>query len=63
MFSQRITTHKPRAFGSAMTRLANQNLAEAKPPAWVEFVLHSHPSICRRIGIAREFEVEIKPAA
>ncbi|HEX9921147.1 MAG TPA: M48 family metalloprotease [Anaerolineae bacterium] len=39
------TTQQPQAFISAMTRLANQNLAEAEPPAWVEFLLHSHPSI------------------
>jgi STE24 endopeptidase len=52
------TTHKPRAFASAMTRLANQNLAEAEPPAWVEFVLHSHPSIHKRVAMAQSFWVE-----
>jgi STE24 endopeptidase len=25
--------------------LANQNLADTDPPAWVEFLLHSYPSI------------------
>jgi STE24 endopeptidase len=49
------TTHKPRAFASAMTRLANQNLAEAEPPAWVEFALHSHPSIHKRVAMAEAF--------
>lgn len=49
-------TRKPRAFISAMTRLANQNLAEAEPPAWVEFLLHSHPSINKRVVAARAFE-------
>ena len=39
------STHMPDAFVTAMTRLANQNLADAEPPAWVEFLLHSHPSI------------------
>ena len=43
------------AFISAMTRLANQNLAEADPPAWVEFLLHSHPSIKSRIQLARNW--------
>ena len=46
-------TGKPRAFISAMTRLANQNLADAEPPAWVEFALHSHPSIHKRVAIAK----------
>lgn len=51
------TTGKPRAFISAMTRLANQNLADADPPAWVEFLLHSHPSITKRVAAARSFEL------
>ena len=49
-------TRNPRAFASAMTRLANQNLAEAEPPAWVEFLLHSHPSIQKRVALAEGFE-------
>jgi STE24 endopeptidase len=46
------TTGKPKAFVSAMTRLANQNLADADPPGWVEFLLHSHPSIKKRVAMA-----------
>jgi STE24 endopeptidase len=49
-------THKPRSFINAMTRLANQNLADAEPPAWVEFLLHSHPSINKRVALAKSFE-------
>ncbi|RMF04734.1 MAG: M48 family peptidase, partial [Chloroflexi bacterium] len=49
------TTRNPQAFISAMTRLANQNLADAEPPAWVEFLLHSHPSISKRVAMARQF--------
>ncbi len=48
----------PQAFISAMTRLANQNLADAEPPAWVEFLLHSHPSISKRVAMAQSFNVE-----
>jgi STE24 endopeptidase len=44
------------AFIAAMTRLANQNLAELQPPAWVEFLLYSHPSISRRIAFARRWQ-------
>lgn len=51
-------TDNPQAFISAMTRLANQNLADADPPAWVEFLLHSHPSISKRVAMARSFRVE-----
>ncbi len=49
-------TGKPRAFISAMTRLANQNLADAEPPAWIEFLLHSHPSVTKRVAMAKAFE-------
>ncbi len=52
------TTRNPRAFASAMTRLANQNLAEAEPPAWVEFLLHSHPSINKRVAMAQSFSLD-----
>jgi STE24 endopeptidase len=43
------------AFMGAMTRLANQNLAEAEPPAWVEFLLYDHPSIGRRLAFGRRY--------
>jgi STE24 endopeptidase len=45
-------TSKVGAFKSAMTRLANQNLAELTPPAWVEFFLYDHPSTGRRLAYA-----------
>ncbi len=41
-------TGKPDAFASAMTRLANQNLAEAEPAAWVVLLLYSHPPLKTR---------------
>ena len=40
------------AYASALTRLANQNLADANPEPWVEFLLYSHPSLGRRIAYA-----------
>jgi STE24 endopeptidase len=48
-------THKVEAFKSAMTRLANQNLAEVEPPAIVELLFHSHPSISKRLKHADAF--------
>ncbi len=44
---------RPDAFASAMTRLANQNLAEAEPPRWVVWLLYSHPPIGERVRMAR----------
>jgi STE24 endopeptidase len=41
------------ALVSAFEKLADQNLSNKEPAAWVEFMLHSHPSISRRIDRAR----------
>ena len=49
------TTGKTAAFISAMTRLANQNLAELEPAPWVEFLLYNHPSIGKRLAMGREY--------
>jgi len=49
------TTNKVEAFKSAMTRLANQNLAEVEPSPIVEFLFASHPSIGKRLRHADEF--------
>lgn len=51
-------TRKPAAFISAMTRLANQNLAELEPSPLVEFLLHNHPSIGRRLAHGRRFAAQ-----
>jgi STE24 endopeptidase len=42
------------AYASALTRLANQNLADANPEPWVEFLLYSHPALSKRIAMARK---------
>ncbi|MBW8010975.1 MAG: M48 family metallopeptidase [Chloroflexi bacterium] len=49
-------TGKASAFASAMTRLANQNLAEVDPEPWVEFLLYSHPALGKRIAMAEAYE-------
>ncbi len=49
------TTKNGPAFASAMTRLANQNLAEIDPEPWVEFLLYSHPALNKRIAMAEEY--------
>lgn len=48
-------THKGTAYASALTRLANQNLAQVDPEPWVEFLLHSHPTLSKRIDMAMNF--------
>ncbi len=44
----------PDALISAFEKLADQNLSNKEPAAWIEFLLHSHPSISRRIKRALE---------
>lgn len=48
-------TRNGTAFASAFTRLANQNLADADPPAWEEFLLYSHPALRKRIHMAQSY--------
>ena len=38
-----------RPFAAAMRRLADQNLAEERPPRWAELLLYTHPPIGRRV--------------
>jgi STE24 endopeptidase len=57
------STQKVAAFKSAMTRLANQNLAEIEPSPLVELLFHSHPSIRKRLQHADEFASRGKLAA
>jgi len=41
-----------RPFAAAMRRLADQNLAEERPPRWAELLLYTHPPIWRRVARA-----------
>jgi STE24 endopeptidase len=41
-----------RPFVAAMRRLADQNLAEERPPRWAELLLYTHPPIWRRVARA-----------
>jgi STE24 endopeptidase len=52
-YALRITENGA-AFASALTRLANQNLAEVDPEPWEEFLLYSHPALSRRIRMAQQ---------
>jgi STE24 endopeptidase len=54
-------TGKVDAFTSAMTRMANQNLAELQPSPIVEFLLYDHPSVGQRLAFARRWMERPKP--
>jgi Zn-dependent protease with chaperone function len=49
-------TGDPDSFISAMSRLTDQNLAEAAPPRWVEVLLDDHPSYRLRLSMAERFK-------
>jgi STE24 endopeptidase len=46
-------TQNPEAFVDAMTRLANQNLADANPPRWAVILFGTHPPLRERIQTAQ----------
>lgn len=50
-------TRNGSAYASALVRLANQNLADVDPEPWVEFLLHSHPSLSSRIAMAQAYNL------
>jgi STE24 endopeptidase len=52
-------TRNGQAFASALVRLANQNLADVQPEAWVEFLLYSHPALGKRIRMAEKAAFEL----
>jgi len=45
-------TGRPQAFADAMTRVANQNLADADPPRWAVILFGTHPPLAERIRFA-----------
>lgn len=49
-------TGNPSSFISSMKKLAEQNLANLEPNPVIEFLLHDHPSIGKRIRMAEELQ-------
>jgi STE24 endopeptidase len=49
-------TKNPDGFIRAMRKLADQNLADLAPHPVVEFLLHDHPSLARRISWAEQWQ-------
>lgn len=54
-------TGKGAAYASALTRLANQNLADAEPERWEELLLYSHPALGKRIARAEKAATGLNP--
>ncbi len=43
-------------FISCMRKLGEQNLADPEPPAWYEWLFYDHPSIGKRIAMAKKYK-------
>ncbi|GAH49032.1 unnamed protein product, partial [marine sediment metagenome] len=54
------TTGKVDAFITSMAKFTNRDLADAYPHPFIEFLLHTHPSIGKRINYAQEFKKKIE---
>jgi STE24 endopeptidase len=48
-------TGNPQVFITMMTKLTDQNLAEAEPSRWVELLLYDHPSYRSRVEHAKNY--------
>ncbi len=52
------TTRNPGAFIGAMTKLAENNLADKDPSGLVEYIFYDHPTIAKRIAMARQWAAD-----
>ncbi len=50
---QSVATVEP--FITSMNKLAQQNLSEKTPSPWVEWLLHSHPAVTKRVSAAEQW--------
>ena len=48
-------TDDPKSFITTMTKLTDQNLAEAQPSRWVELLIYDHPSYTKRVEHAHYY--------
>ncbi len=54
------TTANPEAFATMLTKLTDQNLAEAEPGRLAEFMFYDHPPYYKRLELARRYQSEEK---
>ncbi|MCL5263855.1 MAG: M48 family metallopeptidase [Chloroflexi bacterium] len=48
-------THQNDVYANALDKLGRVNVSDPDPPAWIEFLFYSHPSLKKRIEFAREY--------
>jgi len=48
-------TNNPQAFVTLMTKLTDQNLAEAEPSRWAKLLFYDHPTYNERVRLAHNF--------
>lgn len=48
-------------FISCMKKLGAQNLADPEPPAWYEWFFYDHPSITKRVTMAKNWTTDHRP--
>ncbi len=48
-------------FISCMEKLGEQNLADPEPPAWYEWFFYDHPSIGKRVAMAKKLTIDHRP--
>jgi STE24 endopeptidase len=54
------TTGNPEAFATMLTKLTDQNLAEAEPGRWSELLFYDHPPYSKRVELAESYRKEVK---
>jgi STE24 endopeptidase len=50
------TTRDPRAASDAFTELGRASLSQPRPPGWADVLFDTHPTIMRRIEMAKAWE-------
>ncbi|MDD5226452.1 MAG: M48 family metallopeptidase [Candidatus Omnitrophica bacterium] len=48
-------------FISCMEKLGGQNLADPEPPVWYEWFFYDHPSIAKRVEMAKIWAADLRP--
>jgi STE24 endopeptidase len=55
-------TDRPQAFITLMTKLTDQNLAEAEPGRWIKLLFYDHPTYNERVELAHNFVSRSQPS-
>lgn len=55
-------THQNEDYASALEKLGRINLSDPDPPAWIELIFYSHPSLKKRIEFAESYRPWAQPS-